>query len=374
MVYFDNAATGGHKPKQVSEAVLDSIKRAANPGRAAHKRALKALQTVTETRENLLMLLGGAENDNVVFTKNCTEALNLALLGTIKEGGHVVSSVLEHNSVLRPLCELQKQGIISYTLVNPDSSGKIGANQVLAALQKDTYAVALTAASNVTGTGADLDEIGRLCLERGLLFIVDGAQFAGHGNISLSTQEIDLLCLPGHKGLLGPAGTGALLFKQGVQVSPILMGGTGTDSQNICQPDIYPEALESGTLNLCGIAGLNEGVKYLLKHRAVMESKTRLLSAALSEGFARLSKIKVHSKPNRCGIFSFLIDGQNSTETADILSARHEIAVRSGLHCAPLAHKWLQTQESGLVRVSVSAFNTLSEVSYLLSVLEEMCS
>ncbi len=372
MVYFDNAATGGFKPKCVTDSVYEALRRPANPGRASHKLALGALQTVSDARSSLLTLFGCADDAQAVFTKNCTEALNLALFGTLKEGGHVISSVLEHNSVLRPLCALESEKLISFSLAVPGGNGKITAAEVEKLIRPDTYAVALTAASNVTGSGAELAEIGRLAREKGLLFIVDGAQAAGHTDLNLPLLGIDVLCVPGHKGLLGPGGTGAIIFSEGVQVSPVMFGGTGTESENTCQPAIYPESLESGTLNLAGIAGLKAGVDYIIRHRTVLKSKLELLGKTLLAGLKSLSEVNLFGASVETGIFSFLLGGENSTDTADTLGGKYDIAVRSGLHCAPLAHRHLGTLTSGLVRVSLSPFNTLSEMNYLLNVLEEI--
>lgn len=371
MIYLDNAATGGFLPRPVTEAVAEALAHPANPGRSAHEAALRALSKVTEARSELADAMGFYDPARVIFTKNCTEALNLALLGTLRRGGHVVSTVLEHNSVLRPLAELSRKGLIRFSLAEPDADGKIGVAQILPLLRPDTYLLAVTACSNVTGGGGDLEELGALCRARGILFLVDGAQAAGHFPLKMMNWGIHLLALPGHKGLLGPQGTGALLFDASVPLRPVSFGGTGTDSASVYQPSLPPEAFESGTLNLPGLSGWAAGLKFLKENRASLHRRMADLSAELYAGLREIPGLTLFSVPNSCGIFSFLLEGQTSSETADQL-AREGICVRGGLHCAPKAHEFLRTTERGLVRASLSPFNTQTEIAAFLKALDRI--
>lgn len=368
MIYLDNAATGGFLPRPVLEAVAEALTHPANPGRSAHEASLSALARVTEARSALADAMGFYDPARVIFTKNCTEALNLAVFGTLRRGGHVISTVLEHNSVLRPLFELRRRGWITLSLAEPDQTGRVGVRQILPLLRPDTYLLAVTACSNVTGGGGELEELGGLCRARGLLFLVDGAQAAGHFPLRMQNWGIRLLALPGHKGLLGPQGTGALLFDDSIPLQPVSFGGTGTDSASVFQPSLPPEAFESGTLNLPGIAGWSAGLNFLKDNRAALKKRMTDLTAALDEGLRQIPGLTLFSVPNECGIFSFLLEGQTSSETADLL-AREGICVRGGLHCAPKVHAFLRTSERGLVRASLSPFNTLNEVETFLKTL-----
>lgn len=399
MIYFDNAATGGFKPESVRKAVADALAFPANPGRSAHPRALAAMTTVLDTRERTAELFGSGYPEGVIFTKNCTEALNLALFGTLghpnsgsgesdalrratpsddgancvlRETPHVVSSVLEHNSVLRPLFALEKAGMIRLSLAEPNERGNLTLACIRPLITRNTTLVVLTALSNLTGGKSDLKEIGAFCRANRILFVVDGAQAGGHIAINMREQCIDMLALAGHKGLLAPEGCGVLLLSPKVSVRPLLYGGTGVESSLADQPSVLPEGLESGTINLPAIVGLNAGLQYLQEHGNRMREKLVRLTERLWFGLKRLSNVKLYSRPNCAGIASFAMNGFASDQLADRLGSGYGVAVRSGLHCAPLAHRYLGTSESGLVRASLSAFNTESEVDYFLRCLEEI--
>jgi len=262
MIYFDNAATGGFKPDEVLTAVSSSIRVCANAGRGAHKLALSVAREVEKCRAELSELFDGYGYDRVVFTKNCTEALNIAILGVLKQGDHAVVSAMEHNSVLRPLQYLKRKGIIDFDICPLDEAYNISAQKLLPFIKKNTRLVAVTTASNVTGATPPLLEI-RKALPPRVLLLCDGAQGAGHLSISARNLGVDMLTLAGHKGLMGIQGSGALLFSERVEPTPVLFGGTGSISLSLDMPDFYPDALEAGTLSYPAIASLLAGVRYI---------------------------------------------------------------------------------------------------------------
>ena len=370
MIYFDNAATGGFKPRTVSESANNVIRYlCANPGRSGHRLSV----TGAEMTYNCRKLIGdffGANSERVVFTKNCTEALNVAIFGTLKKGGHVITTVYEHNSVLRPLNYLESLGLISLDIVAPSTDTPIE----LAIKQKindKTYLIVTTSVSNVTGEILPVEKIGKIAKAHNLLYIVDGAQGGGHVDLNITNQNVSILCLAGHKGLLGIMGSGVLLFNQETDISPLLMGGTGSESTNLLQPDCYPERLEAGTINLPAICALYEGVRIIKdninNYSLHLYSYTERLINGLSN-----PKIKVYSKPNKSGIVSFSVENIPSDEIANRLNTDYDIAVRGGLHCAPLMHKFLNTLNSGLVRVSFSVQNTYREIDYFIRALNHI--
>lgn len=369
MIYFDNAATGGFKTNSSIEAVNSVVKfLSANPGRSGHRLSVTGADLVYNCREKLANFFGGSTS-RVIFTKNCTEALNLAILGALKTGGHIITTALEHNSVLRPLCHLQSKGLISLDIVF-DTENLI--DGIKEKIRSDTYMVITTGASNVTGEVLPVSEIGKLCHARGILYLVDGAQAGGHIDLNIKRDHISMLALAGHKGLYGIMGSGALILDEQVELTPIIFGGTGTESLIPVHPNTYPERLESGTLNLPAIASLGEGVRYISNnfkmHERVLKGYTSSLIDALKEN----DKITVYSKPNPVGIVSFRVSGKDSVEVADILNAEYDIAVRGGFHCAPLIHKKLKTDEEGLVRVSLAVQNSTRELSFFVRAINEI--
>lgn len=374
-IYFDNAATSSPKPP----IVLDEMRRAltdynANPGRSAHSAALEAARCVFNARAALSRLLGAAEEDCVALCFNCTDALNLAIKGALRRGDHVISTMLEHNSVLRPLSELSSRGQIALTLVAPRADGMIDPEDVRRALRKNTRLVAVTHASNVTGAIQPVAAIGRAAREAGALYLIDGAQALGAIPVDVHRLGCDLYAFPGHKSLLGPQGTGGLYIRAGLKLNCLREGGTGTDSDRMLQPEDAPERYEAGTLNLPGLAGLWRGAEYVESRLSAIMMHERELSGALYEGLRALPDAQIYSpagEAERAGIVSFNLGDMSSAELADAL-ARQNIAVRGGLHCAPGAHRVLGTLRRGALRASVGHANSFEEVDAFLDALRKL--
>lgn len=371
MIYFDNAATGGFKPRAVTDTALSVLRfLTANPGRSGHRLSVAGAKNLSDCRDAIADMFG-CVSDRVIFTKNCTEALNIAIFGTINQGDHVITTVYEHNSVLRPLFHLKEKGVISLDIVAP--SLNIDIEQAIKnKICEKTKVIVTTSISNVTGDTLPVENIGAIAKSKGIIYIVDGAQGGGHIPLNLNGTGISLLALAGHKGLSGIMGSGVLCIAEGIRVRPLIMGGTGSESFNLNQPDTYPERLESGTLNLPAIAALKEGVMYVKNN---MESFSKHLYSATERLIDNLSMIKnvtCYSVPNCAGIVSFALNNLPSAEVADILNAEYDIAVRGGLHCAPLIHKFLNTNEEGLVRVSLAVQNSSREISYFLRSVAEI--
>jgi selenocysteine lyase/cysteine desulfurase len=362
MIYFDNAATGGFKPDGVVAGVYASLKNCANAGRSGHKLSIACAQRVYACRKALCEFFGGASPERVVFTKNCTEALNMAILGTLKRGDKVVTTVAEHNSVLRPLAFLQTQGVeVAYAHLT--NNGEINLNEVISLCSRDTKAVIITLASNVTGVAPDIIRL-RSSISPSTYIICDGAQACGHIKIDISSNGIDALAVAGHKGMMGIQGSGALIFSERFNPNPITFGGTGSESFSLSMPSFYPDKLESGTLSYPAIISLGEGVLYLKSHMYENADRIVYLTKILLNGLADIKGISLYSRPNPYGIVAFNIGDIPSETVAFRLSDEFSICVRGGLHCAPLMHKALAT--SGVVRVSLSAFNTERELDCFL--------
>lgn len=370
MLYLDNAATGGKKPECVKTAVQSAVALCANPGRSGHKLALSHARMVENARSALVRLFHGYSPERVVFTKNCTEGLNIALFSAFQKGDHAVTTCMEHNSVLRPLEYLKKTGVIEYD-VCPLNGDNVSADQLLSLIRPNTRAVIVTSASNVTGAMPPLQEIAEK-LPKAVLLIVDGAQGGGHIPIDMQKLRIDALALAGHKGLHGIQGSGALLFSPRFCPKPLLFGGTGSDSFSLDMPAFYPDALEAGTLSFPACLSLKFGAEYVEENlteigESLLNLTTLCISAVKSAG-----DYTVFSTPNPCGIVSFSHAALQSEWVALLLSERHQIAVRGGLHCAPLMHKALKTNEDGLVRVSFSPFNIPADITRLHDALLEI--
>ena len=374
-IYFDNAATSHPKPK----AVLDAVARAmtdynANPGRSGHPAALAAGRKVLETRERLAALMNAPDPMRVAFCFNCTDALNLALKGSLRVGDHVVATALEHNSVLRVLATLAQRERIALTLVPPRSDGFVDPGDIAAALTPRTALIACTHASNVTGAIQPVAAIGELARLKGVRCLIDGAQALGAMPVDVWALKCHLYAFPGHKSLLGPQGTGGLYVADGVELNPLREGGTGSSSDSLLQPRELPERYESGTVNLPGIAGLGAGCEYVRNNLSQIMMHERELTQALYEGLAAMPEITLYSPKSeaaRAGIVCFNAGDLSSSQAADAL-ARREIAVRGGLHCAPLAHRWLGTLDRGAVRASVGWANTFDEVEAFLRAVREL--
>ena len=370
MIYFDNAATGGRKPDTVLTAVSSAIKVCANPGRSGHKLSLSCAKLVQDCRNALTDFFDGYGFERVIFTKNCTEALNIALFGVLQKGDHVIATCMEHNSVLRPLEYLQKSGIITYDVCGL-TDGNITPQSVQAFLKPNTRLVAITTASNVTGTMPPIKKIHSI-LPENVLLLCDGAQGAGHFDIKMKEAGIDLLTLAGHKGLFGIQGSGALLFSERVTPHPLLNGGTGSISISLEMPDFYPDSLEAGTLSFPAIVSMLEGVRYLTIHQKEIEKQLLSLTDYFLKKFREIKGYTAHSLANPCGIIALQHKKMQSEYVAEILSTRYAIAVRGGLHCAPLMHEALDTRDGGLVRISLSHYNTKNELDILLQALQEI--
>lgn len=373
MIYLDNAATGGYKPASVQNAVLAAMKRCANPGRSGHTLSLCCAERVLACRRLLSDLFGGYGFERVIFTRSCTEALNIALLGTLRQGDHVVTTALEHNSVLRPLEELKRRGIISYD-VAPRSPAGLSPQAVAALVKQNTRMCVVTTASNVTGEAPDLRAIKKLLPEK-VLLVADGAQGGGHLAIHMEEWGIDALALAGHKGLFALQGAGALLFSERLSPDPLLFGGTGSESHSLLMPEFYPDRLEAGTLSFPAICSLFEGALLVKAHREEYARRLFELTAILHASLVSLPKVKLYFTPNPCGIAAFALEGMPSEEAAGLLSERYDIAVRGGLHCAPLIHRALGTFPEGLVRASFSPFQPLKDGEALVRAVRELtCS
>ena len=372
MIYFDNAATGGFKPRAVTDATETVIRfLSANPGRSAHRLSLTGANIVYECRKTIAENFN-ADSDRVIFTKNCTEALNTAIFGTIKTGGHVITTVFEHNSVLRPLFTLKNKGIISLDVVSPTEEKTID-QAIKEKITDKTYLIVCTAISNVTGETLPISSIGKIAKDAGALFLVDGAQGGGHMNLDIKENNVSMLALAGHKGLYGIMGSGVLIIDEGVEVEPLLYGGTGSESFNLTQPRCYPERLEAGTLNLPAIAALNEGVRFIHKNGKSFSKHLYSATTSVIEGLKKIPSIRIFSNPNTAGIIAFSLP-QPSSEIADLLNSEYDIAVRGGLHCAPLIHKFLNTDKDGLVRVSLAVQYSSREINYFLRAISEINS
>ena len=371
MIYLDNAATGGFKPHSATECAINTIRfLCANPGRSAHRLSVVGMQTVVNTR-NAFAEHFSCSSDRVIFTKNCTEALNVAIFGTLKDGGHVITTVYEHNSVLRPLMALKEKGLISLDIVSPCKDKDI-VYSIKEKIKENTYMIVCTAVSNVTGLELPLSDIGKLAKQHGLIFLVDGAQGGGHVNLDMKENNISMLALAGHKGLCGIMTSGILLIEDDLEVEPLIYGGTGSESFNFFQPTCYPERLESGTLNLPAIASLFEGVRHVMANRENFALHILSMTQSLIEKLKQIPQITLYSKPNKSGIVAFSVKDFSSEQVADILNKDYDIAVRGGLHCAPLMHKHLGTTDGGLVRVSLAVQNSSRELSFLIHALKDI--
>lgn len=367
MIYMDNAATGGVKPDRVLSATQAALRVCANPGRSGHKLSIACAERVYSVRKLLCEFFGATSADRVIFTKNCTEALNIAIFGILQRGDRVVTTVAEHNSVLRPLNFLEKQGV-NISVAPLDKNGGIDLT-ALASMAVGAKAVIITLASNVTGMAPQIDKV-RSAIPAETLLICDGAQACGHVPIDVGQSGIDALAVAGHKGMLGIQGSGALIFSKRFNPSPVLFGGTGSESFNLDMPEFYPDRLESGTLSYPAIVSLGEGTLFLKSHLYEHRDRTEYLTSKLYEGLLNIKGIKLYSLPNPYGIISLAFDNMQSEVASYRLSDEYSICVRGGLHCAPLMHEALSS--SGLVRISLSAFNSEREVDMVLQAVEKL--
>ena len=365
MIYLDNAATTLHKPPQVMDAVVRAMTAMGNAARGAHGGALEASRTVYNTRVKLARLFGCPRPDHVIFTANSTEALNIAISGLIRPGDHVVTTDCEHNSVLRPLYRLEERGAV-LDIAPADRLGRVACEDLEALLRPDTRAVVCTHASNLTGNVLDIARIGEMARRRGALFIVDASQTAGALPIDMEAMGVDVLCFTGHKGLMGPQGTGGLCVRPGGEIEPWKVGGSGVHSYDRRQPREYPTRLEAGTLNGHGIAGLSAALDFLQEVGVeAIEAKERALMDRFYQAVSALDGVTVYgdfSQARRSAIVALNIRDYDSAAVSDELSETYGIATRPGAHCAPRMHQALGTTDRGAVRFSFSWFNTQEEV------------
>lgn len=363
MIYFDNSASSFVKPKSVQKAVLNALNLyTANPGRSGHKQALKTAMEVENVR-NIVAQHVGTTADNIVFTLNCTDALNLAILGSFLPGGHVVCTENEHNSVVRPLEHLKQcDSSFSYSVATQTQKNGITWQDIEKHLTDKTYMVICNHISNVNGDVADIVDIGKHLKELNITFLVDGAQSGGHFRYDMQEMGISMLALAPHKGFYAPQGVGCLCLDGKTKLQPIRFGGTGTNSLEFIQPETSPERYESGTINTPAILGFGEGVKFVEENFKYIQEKLEDLTTYLHYELSKLP-IDIYTKTeNTSGVLAFNIPNVDSTEVATYLDEKWNICVRSGYHCAPLKHQALGTLDQGAVRVSLSFFNTYQEV------------
>lgn len=377
MIYLDNAATTMRKPQEVIDAVMLAMGSMGNAGRGVNDASLSASRLIYDTRERLCRMFGGTDPRQVVFTCNSTESLNIAIRGLLNPGDHVITTMLEHNSVLRPLYDLEAKGT-SLTIIESDRSGNFDIEDMKRAVRPETKMIVCTNGSNLTGNYVELKPIGEFARERRILFVVDTSQTAGVFPIDVEDMKIDVLCFTGHKGLLGPQGTGGMYVREGVNIRPLKAGGTGVQTYSKSQPVQMPTALEAGTLNGHGIAGLHAALGYIEEHGiGAIRKREQELMRRFYEGVKDIENVTVYGDfdtMDRCAIVTLNIGDYDSSEVSDELLTGYGISTRSGGHCAPLMHKALGTVEQGAVRFSFSHYNTDEEVDAAVKAVRELAA
>ena len=375
MIYMDNAATTMHKPQEVIDAVVTAMSSMGNAGRGVNEASLSASRIIYDTREKLCRLFGTEDPRQIVFTPNSTESLNIAIKGILNPGDHVIATMLEHNSVLRPLYEMEKKGV-RLTIVKSDQNGRFNLKDIEDAIAEDTKMIVCTNGSNLTGNYVDPEPVGTLARERGIVFVVDASQTAGVFPIDVQKMKIDVLCFTGHKGMLAPQGTGGMYVRKGLVIRPLKSGGSGVQTYSKTHPIEMPTALEAGTLNGHGIAGLHAAVEYLEKTGVDnIRAREQDLMWRFYEGVKDIPGVKVYgdfSSKNRCPIVTLNIGDYDSSEVSDELLTEYGISTRAGGHCAPLMHEALGTVEQGAVRFSFSHYNTEEEVDTAIEAIREL--
>lgn len=375
MIYFDNAATTMRKPETVVQAVTQAMCSMGNSGRGVHDAALDASRIIFDTRVKLAEFFCAEDPKQVVFTANSTESLNIAIKGTLNPGDHVITTALEHNSVLRPLYEMEEKGV-QLTVIPADSLGRICYEDFETSIRENTRAIVCTHGSNLTGNPMDLYQVGTIAKEHGLLFIVDASQTAGVFPIDVQKMHIDILCFTGHKGLLGPQGTGGMVVRDGLCIRPLKSGGSGVLTYSRSHPSQMPTALEAGTLNAHGLAGLRAAVNYL--QETGIDHIRKAEQTLMWEFYRQVQKIPGitvygdFSQPERCPIVTLNVRDYDSSEVSDALYRNWGIATRPGAHCAPLMHEALGTVQQGAVRFSFCHYNTIEEINIAVSALWEL--
>lgn len=365
MIYLDNAATSFPKPQEVYDEVLNCMKNyAGNPGRSSYDMSVKAALKIMEAREEICKLFNIPSPFNLIFTHSATEGLNIGIKGIVEKGDHVISTVIEHNSVLRPLNAMVKNGV-ELTLLSVDKEGYLNIKDIEDEIKNNTKLIIVNHASNVLGSIQDIESIGKIAKKNGILFMVDASQSAGVVDIDVENSHIDLLAFPGHKGLLGPQGTGGLFIRDGIKIKTLMEGGTGSNSHLMTQPDILPDRFESGTLNTPGIAGLCEGVRFIKRVgiHCIRKHEEELASYLLEE-FKDMPYIKLYGSStvkSRTAVISINIQGIDCSTAGEMLNDAG-IAVRTGYHCAPLIHEVIGTKHTGTLRISPGYFNSFEDI------------
>ncbi len=375
MIYFDSAATSFRRPREVGRAVLTAMNTMGNGYRGTHDAALKSAKLIHETRNLISDLFNAGGADRVAFTLNATASLNMAIKGLLSPCDHAIATVLDHNSVLRPLYELEERGV-GLTIIGCDEKGRLIYEELEKAARENTKAIVCTHASNLTGNLTEIRRIGEFCRKRGICFIVDAAQTAGIFPIDMVLDNIDILCFSGHKGLMGPQGTGGICVRRGIDLRPLLTGGSGYKTFSKTQPSEMPSVLEAGTLNGHGIAGLNAALVYI-KDKGIdtIRQKEQRLAKEFYMRAKDIPEITIYgdfSSFDRAPTVSFNLGELDSGEVCAKLEADYAIYARSGGHCAPLMHRALGTESRGAVRFSFSHYNTLSEVKTSIEALKEL--
>lgn len=376
MIYFDNSATTFPKPIEVTENTFDFIRQnCANPGRSAHKMSVESSRQVFECRLEIAELFNIKDVNRIAFTKNCSEAINIGLFSVIEEKDHIITSVLEHNSIIRALEHLKYTKNIEITYLKPNKDLVITDEIVKEHIRDNTKMIVLNHANNLIGTFNDIYNIGKLAKKNNIIFLVDIAQSAGKKNIDVQSMNIDILCAPGHKSLYGFTGTGFIYADEKIALKPLLYGGTGSFSDEIGQPEVMPDKLETGTLNLVGIKSLLEGVKWIksVGIERIMSKENSITHYMLSS-LLEIDELIVYTPKNQelAGIVSFNIKGLDSSYVAGVLDSKYDIATRSGLHCNPFGHKYLDTLKTGFVRASLSYFNDTDEIDKFVNAIRQI--
>ncbi|WP_168123268.1 aminotransferase class V-fold PLP-dependent enzyme [Paenibacillus sp. HB172176] len=379
LIYLDHAATSWPKPPQVLDAVMNAMRQdSANPGRGSHAMAVRASRVLFDTRKQLAKLFHIKNPNDIAFASNTTMALNMAIMGWVKQGDHIITTSLEHNSVRRPLYMLEKQLKIEVDYIKGDERGVINPLDIERAIKGNTSMIIVNHSSNLLGSIAPVSAIGEIARKHQVKLLVDAAQSAGIIPIDVASMGIDLLAFPGHKGLLGPQGTGGLYIAPDLELMPLLYGGTGSQSETPLQPSVRPDRYEAGTQNTPGLAGLQEGVKYVLNETVEkIHAKEWTLTQRMMEGLIRLSGIQLIGPSlgeEKTGIVSFVANAIDPSELSFILDQHYGIAVRAGYHCTPLAHESAGTSLTGAIRVSVGIYTTEDDVDALLAAMKEIVS
>lgn len=376
MIYLDNAATTMKKPQCVIDAVVNAMTNMGNAGRGANEASLDASRIIYDTREKISDLFNLKNPSRVAFTCNSTESLNTAIKGVLTNEDHAITTSLEHNSVLRPLYELESKGM-ELSIVPCDENGNINYDDFEKLIQKNTKAIICTHASNLVGNLLDVKKIGEIAKKHSLVFIVDASQSAGVFPIDMQDMNIDILCFTGHKGLLGPQGTGGLCVRENVAVRPLKVGGSGINTFSKTQPKAMPTILEAGTLNGHALAGLNAALDYL-KEEGIgnIQKREEELMFRFYNGIKDIKDIKIYGnfENKRAAIVAFNVGDIDSAAFSDELSLYHDISTRPGAHCAPLMHKAMNTVDQGAVRFSFSHYNTEEEVDTAINAVKEIAA